>query len=77
MEIAFDTEISTQDIQDVNRLRFWMNQCFVVEEGMDRLSEDCSDVLKAQQRIKESLYGYYITVTFKLVLHSRTVLILL
>jgi ATP-dependent RNA helicase TDRD9 len=57
MEVTFDTEITINDLQEVNRLRWWMNIAMYTDE--DQVTPDTGprDIIKCQNKIKEILFA--------------------
>jgi hypothetical protein len=57
MEVTFDTEITIDDLQVVNRLRYWMNISMRTDE--DQVTPDTGprDIVRCQNKIKEFLFA--------------------
>ncbi|KAK3926135.1 putative ATP-dependent RNA helicase spindle-E [Frankliniella fusca] len=53
MEIIFDCEITLDDIQLVNKIRFWMSQPMLTVPGNDMCDATPAQVLKSQTKIHE------------------------
>lgn len=54
MEIVFDTEITLDDLQYINRVRFWMSQR-VSPSGYEVDDINITDIVNSQKRIQKSL----------------------
>lgn len=57
MEVTFDTEITIEDLQEVNRLRYWMNIAMYTDEGEDTPDTGPRDIIKCQNKIKSFLFA--------------------
>lgn len=57
MEVTFDTEITIEDLQEVNRLRYWMNIAMYTDEGEDTPDTGPRDIIKCQNKIKNFLFA--------------------
>jgi len=57
MEVTFDSEITIDDLQVVNRLRYWMNISVRTDE--DQVTPDTGprDIVRCQNKIKEFLFA--------------------
>jgi hypothetical protein len=57
MEVTFDSEITIDDLQVVNRLRYWMNISVRTDE--DQVTPDIGprDIVRCQNKIKEFLFA--------------------
>uniref|UniRef100_T1H9T9 Tudor domain-containing protein n=2 Tax=Rhodnius prolixus TaxID=13249 RepID=T1H9T9_RHOPR len=54
VEIMFDTKFNLEDLENINKLRFWMN--FIVGDALYNNLETCSPrIIQAQRKIKEYL----------------------
>jgi hypothetical protein len=55
MEVTFDSEITIDDLQQVNRLRYWMNVFMRTDE--DQVTPDAGprDIVKCQNKIRQFL----------------------
>jgi len=56
MEVTFDSEITIDDLQAVNRLRYWMNVAMRTDE--DQVTPDAGprDIVRCQTQIKKILF---------------------
>jgi len=56
MEVSFDSEITTADLQAVNCLRYWMNVAMCTNE--DQVTPDAGprDIVRCQTQIKKILF---------------------
>jgi hypothetical protein len=57
MEVTFDSEITIDDIQVVNRLRYWMSFSMRTDENQVMPDTGTRDVVKCQNKIKEFLFA--------------------
>jgi hypothetical protein len=55
MEVNFDSEITIDDLQVVNRLRYWMNLFMCTDEGEITSRAGPRDIVTCQNKIKECL----------------------
>ncbi|XP_063991815.1 probable ATP-dependent RNA helicase spindle-E [Diachasmimorpha longicaudata] len=57
MVLNFDVDINLDDLQNINRLRYWMSMGIFVDTDEDRNEEQITnDTIKAQTKVKESLF---------------------
>jgi ATP-dependent RNA helicase TDRD9 len=56
MEVTFDSKITIDDLQEVNRLRYWMNVAMYTDEGQDTPDTGPRDIIKCQNKIKQFLF---------------------
>jgi ATP-dependent RNA helicase TDRD9 len=57
MEVTFDSEITIDDLQEVNRLRYWMNVAMYTDEDQDIPDTGPRDIVKCQNKIREFLFS--------------------
>ena len=57
MEVTFDSEITIDDLQVVNRLRYWMNISMRTDEAQFTLDAGPRDVVRCQNKIRELLFA--------------------
>ncbi|PSN47186.1 putative ATP-dependent RNA helicase spindle-E [Blattella germanica] len=57
MEITFDTEITVNDLENINKLRFWMSQCLFTDDYQEIPELGPRDILKCQNSIKSWLFS--------------------
>lgn len=55
MEISFDTEFTLEDIETINRVRFWMSQRIAPTWGGEVDDINIADIINCQKRIQKSL----------------------
>ena len=55
--VTFDTEITIEDLLEVNRLRYWMNVALQTEENQELCEAGPRDVIKCQSKIREFLFA--------------------
>jgi len=57
MEVTFDSEITIDDLQVVNQLRYWMNISMRTDE--DQVTPDTGprDIVRCQNKIRECLFA--------------------
>jgi ATP-dependent RNA helicase TDRD9 len=53
MEVTFDSEITIDDLLDINRLRYWMNTAMRTDEDQDTPDTGPRDIIKCQNKMKE------------------------
>jgi len=56
MEVSFDSEITTDDLQAVNRLRYWMNVVMRTDEDQVTPETGPRDNVRCQTKIKKFLF---------------------
>ena len=56
MEVTFDSEITMDDLQVVNRLRYWMNISMRTDEGQVTPDTGPRDIVRCQNKIGEFLF---------------------
>lgn len=56
LEVTFDTEITINDIQSINRLRYWMSMALYTEEYQETLEAGALNIIRYQQKVKEILF---------------------
>lgn len=56
MEVTFDSEITIDDVEVVNCLRYWMNVSMRTEEGQVTPDTGPRDIFIWQNKIKELLF---------------------
>jgi len=57
MEVTFDSEITIDDLQVVNRLRYWMNISMRTDEDQVTPVIGPRDIAKCHSKIKEFLFA--------------------
>jgi hypothetical protein len=57
MEVTFDSEITIADLQEINRLRYWMNVAIRTDEDQHTPDIGPRDIIKCQNKIKEFLFA--------------------
>jgi len=57
MEVTFDSEITMDDLQVVNRLRYWMNISMRTDEGQVTPDTGPRDIVRCQNKIGEFLFA--------------------
>ncbi|KAJ9575274.1 hypothetical protein L9F63_025774, partial [Diploptera punctata] len=57
MEVSFDTEITIEDLLEINRLRVLDEYALSADEGMEMPDTGPRDVIKCQKKIKEFLFS--------------------
>ncbi|XP_063226308.1 probable ATP-dependent RNA helicase spindle-E [Bacillus rossius redtenbacheri] len=55
MDVTFDVEIDIEDLQNVNRLRYWMNMGLTPQQGTDILVEESAYMNSVHHKLKEWL----------------------
>lgn len=57
MEVTFDSEITMDDLEVVNRLRYWMSIAMHTDE--DQVTPDAGprDIIKCQNKIRDFLFA--------------------
>ncbi|XP_067013969.2 probable ATP-dependent RNA helicase spindle-E [Anabrus simplex] len=56
MEITFDTEITLDDILNINRLRFWMTCTLYTDRDSEVPDAGPAEIVKCQNKVKEFLF---------------------
>ena len=56
LEVTFDTEITTDDIQVVNCLRYWMNKSLCTDDHVTP-NTGPRDIVTCQNKIREFLFA--------------------
>ncbi|XP_015109317.1 probable ATP-dependent RNA helicase spindle-E [Diachasma alloeum] len=57
MTLNFDVDINLDDLQNINRLRYWMSMGIFVNTDEDKDEQQIiNDTIKAQTKVKESLF---------------------
>jgi ATP-dependent RNA helicase TDRD9 len=57
LEVTFDSEVTIDDLLEINRLRYWMNIAMHTDEDQDTPDTGPRDVIKCQNKIKEFLFA--------------------
>ncbi|XP_011312434.1 probable ATP-dependent RNA helicase spindle-E [Fopius arisanus] len=58
MNLSFNVDINLDDLQNINKLRYWMNMgIFVKSEDDSDEDQMLSDIVKTQVKVKESLFA--------------------